>query len=186
MTEMEMFTKAVVFASQKHREQTRKDGKTPYFYHLMAVAEIVKDAGYDIKTQITAFLHDTLEDTDATESEILEFGPDVLEAVKLLTREEGIDESQYVAGILANKMATAVKNADKMHNVYEASYCNDKTWGRKYIEKAEKYYSGKFTRALDGVIAAAKTTCGGCKSRRGPILYDPEAMTLYSDVKANT
>ena len=64
--------------------------------------------------QIAAILHDTLEDTDATEADIKEFGDDVLEAVKLVTRAKGADETEYVKNILKNNMAATVKNADRI------------------------------------------------------------------------
>ena len=124
MTEQELFAKAVAFAAEKHKSQTRRDG-SPYIYHPLKVAEILKDAGYDIHYQIAAVLHDTLEDTDATEEEIRAFGEDVLEAVRLVTRPAGMDEEQYVEAILDNRMASVVKNADKIHNMQDVILCED-------------------------------------------------------------
>ena len=121
MNKEEKLTKAIIFATIKHANQKRKDG-TPYIYHPLAVAELLKKYGYDVDYQIAAVLHDVLEDTDTTEDEVKEFGMPVYEAVKLVTRPDGMDEAEYVRRILENPMAAAVKNADKIHNLYEIAF----------------------------------------------------------------
>ncbi len=155
MSENELFAKAIGFAASKHKEQVRKDG-TPYIYHPLKVAELVKDAGYGLNYQMAAILHDVLEDTDATENEVRQFGEDVLDAVRLLTRPEGADEDEYVAAILKNHMATVVKNADKIHNMHDVGYCTDREWGKRYVKKVKKHYEGKFSKALDEAIGNAE------------------------------
>ena len=159
MDNNEIFAGALALASVAHMSQLRKDNVTPYIYHPMAVTRLVKDMGYDLRYQTVAILHDVLEDTDTDESEIEVFGEDILEAVKLLTRPVGADEEKYVTNILKNPMASAVKNADKICNLWDA-VC----WGtpgekrskqaRKfletYIEKAEKYYRGKDVKDKTG------------------------------------
>lgn len=154
MKPTEMLAKAIAFAADKHKEQTRKDG-TPYIYHPLRVAELVKDAGYDIRYQVVAVLHDVLEDTDATDEDVRVFGEDILEAVKLLTRPEGAKEEDYVAAILLNPMAAAVKNADKINNIQDTVHCPDREWGRRYVEKVKLYYGGKFSDKLDAVLLEA-------------------------------
>ena len=54
-------------------------------------SDILKKEGYDIEYQIVALFHDLLEDTDATEDEIRSIaGEEVLQAVKLLTKEKAM------------------------------------------------------------------------------------------------
>ena len=154
MNKEEKLTKAIIFATIKHANQKRKDG-TPYIYHPLAVAELLKKYGYDVDYQIAAVLHDVLEDTDATEDEVKEFGMPVYEAVKLVTRPDGMDEAEYVRRILENPMAAAVKNADKIHNLYEIAFSEDKRAIARYARKAEIYYEGNFSMALDDAIAKA-------------------------------
>lgn len=83
MNKEEKFAKAIAFAAEKHMGQTRRDG-TPYIFHPLTVAELLKRYGYDIDYQVAGVLHDVLEDTDATDEEVKAFGKDVYEAVKLV------------------------------------------------------------------------------------------------------
>lgn len=58
----ERFDRALVYAAQIHRLQTRKGNGAPYITHLLAVAATVGDAGGDEDTAIAALLHDAAED----------------------------------------------------------------------------------------------------------------------------
>ena len=107
--------RAIEFATQKHKGQKRIGGND-YISHPIAVYEMVKKQGYDEDFQITALFHDLLEDTNATEEEILFYGSqNVLTAVKLLTKEKGYDIQEYVKAIKNNKIAFVVKGADRVH-----------------------------------------------------------------------
>lgn len=156
MIEHEMFARALSFAAKKHTGQIRRDG-SPYIYHPIKVAELLKDEGYDLRYQMAGLLHDVLEDTDATEEEVRAFGEDILAAVKLVTRPDGMDEDDYVVAILQNNMAAAVKNADKIHNMTDIVTAPDKQWAREYVKKVKKHYAGKFTHALDAAIEQAES-----------------------------
>lgn len=177
--DQQVFNRAVAFAAQKHAGQTRRDG-TPYIYHPLKVAELLKEGGFDLTCQVAAVLHDVLEDTNATEAEVAAFGQEVLAAVKLLTRPEGMNEEDYVNQILKNPTAAAVKAADKMHNVWEASYTADTRWAENYINKAAQYYLSRFSRDLDNNIAVAKATLSESNPQKKPLFYTREGMTLYS------
>ena len=148
MNKEEKLAKAIAFAAEKHANQKRKDG-TPYIFHPLAVAELLKRYDYDIDYQVAGILHDVLEDTDTTDDEVRAFGEDVYEAVKLVTRPKGADEAEYVKNILDNRMAAAVKNADKVHNMCDIITTNNRSTILNYAKKVEKYYKGKFSYALD-------------------------------------
>ena len=77
--------RALMFATEKHQGQKRIGGDD-YITHPIAVCEMLREQGFDENYQITALFHDLLEDTDATEEEILQLGnSEILTAVQLLT-----------------------------------------------------------------------------------------------------
>ena len=63
--DMALIDRAVEYASNKHKDQKRKDG-SPYIIHPLAVAEIVAEMGLDLDAVLGALLHDCIEDTDAS------------------------------------------------------------------------------------------------------------------------
>ena len=131
--------RAIEFATQKHKGQKRIGGND-YISHPIAVYEMVKKQGYDEDFQITALFHDLLEDTNATEEEILFYGSqNVLTAVKLLTKEKGYDMKNYIDGIKANPIAFAVKSADRLHNL-ECALVTSVEFKRKYILETVDWY----------------------------------------------
>lgn len=133
------FEKALEFAAEKHNGQCRKGGE-PYITHPLAVAQLLKDQGYSIEYQIAGLFHDLLEDTDATEAELEQLGSDeICQAVKLLTKYPGYVMSEYIAGIRANKMAFAVKAADRLHNL-RCSLTADREFRERYIEETQRWY----------------------------------------------
>ena len=53
------------YAKKAHANQRRRSGE-PYFTHPVAVAALLAEQRLDDATLITALLHDTVEDTEAT------------------------------------------------------------------------------------------------------------------------
>lgn len=143
MNKEKKLAKAIAFAAEKHVNQKRKDG-TPYIFHPLAVAELLKRYGYDIDYQVAGILHDELEDTDATDDEVRAFGEDIYEAVKLVTRPKGADEAEYVKNILGNRMAAAVKNADKIHNMCDIVTTNNRNAILNYAKKLKNIIKKNF------------------------------------------
>ena len=131
--------RAIEFATQKHKGQKRIGGND-YISHPIAVYEMVKKQGYDEDFQITALFHDLLEDTNATEEEILAYGNnDVLVAVKLLTKQKGYDMQEYVSAIKNNSIAFVVKSADRLHNL-QCALVTSNEFKRKYILETVDWY----------------------------------------------
>lgn len=139
MNDNEKLEEAYKYAEKKHKGQYRKGGE-PYITHPVAVAEILKEKGFDIYYQITALFHDLLEDTDASEEDIERIGgKDVLEAVKLLTKSDGYVMSEYIDNIKSNPIAFAVKSADRLHNLRSA-FVTDTNFKIRYIRESMDYY----------------------------------------------
>ena len=130
---------AYAYAEKMHSGQKRKGGE-PYIIHPAAVADYVYCKGCGRDYVITALFHDLLEDTAATESEIERLGgKNVLEAVKLLTKGKNYNPDEYIKGVKSNKIAFAVKNADRLNNVNSA-YCCSEEFKRRYAEETIDYY----------------------------------------------
>ena len=150
---MEDFTDVIQFATAKHSGQTRKfDGK-PYFTHPSRVAEIVKTVTKDKNSITAAYLHDTLEDTDATEKEIVElFGKKVLSLVKELTSVmiKGDNKAEFLTKKMngMSKDALLIKLADRLDNVSDFP-----TAPRKFVDK--------YTKETEFILNNLKTNLNG-------------------------
>lgn len=135
----ERYARALAFASDKHAGQKRIGGDD-YITHPAAAAEMVRAWGYPVSYQIAALFHDLLEDTDATEKEILALGGRrVLRAVKALSKTPNYDMETYVKGIKKNRMARVIKAADRLHNLRCATVAPE-AFRRRYVEESRAYY----------------------------------------------
>ena len=156
MSNSTKYAKAIEFATKKHHGQFRKEG-IPYISHPIAVAERLKAQGFDEEYQIAGLFHDLLEDTDASEEEIITLGgKNVLEAVKLLTKKDGYIMEEYIRGIKTNPIAFAVKAADRLHNLKCAVHADEK-FRRKYIDESLRWYTDFDEEILPAIKALEKT-----------------------------
>ena len=159
MDDSESLQLALEFAKAKHKGQKRKGGDD-YITHPIAVSEIIKSQGLDENYQIAALFHDLLEDTDATEEEILKYGnQEILEAVILLTKKKGYDMAEYINAIKQNPIAYAVKAADRLHNL-DCAIVTDENFKRKYILETVDWYldfSPEIRKAVKRLAESLKT-----------------------------
>ena len=159
MDDSELMHRALQFAKEKHEGQKRIGGDD-YITHPMAVCEIVKNQGFDENYQITALFHDLLEDTDATEEDILKYGNyKILEAVELLTKKEGYEMQEYVSAIKKNPIAFAVKAADRLHNL-QCAIITKEEFKRKYILETIDWYmdfSPQIRKAVKNLAESLET-----------------------------
>ncbi len=140
MSNHERYQSALSFAEKKHNGQFRIGG-APYITHPVAVAEYLKEKGFNTDHQIAALFHDLLEDTDATEQELLEHGgnEEIVHVVRLLTKPKDCNMREYVSKIRQNEMAFAVKNADRLHNL-RCAHCADESFKRRYLADTKRWY----------------------------------------------
>ncbi|MFN3977964.1 MAG: HD domain-containing protein, partial [Sulfurihydrogenibium azorense] len=84
--EREEVVEAIDFIVEKHKDQYRKSGE-PYYIHPIEAAKILADLKLDKVSIISALLHDILEDTNTTTTEIEEkFGKKVSQIVDGVTK----------------------------------------------------------------------------------------------------
>lgn len=123
----EKFAEALNTAYSLHHHQYRKDYKTPYLAHLLAVTALVLEDGGSETEAIAALLHDAVEDQGglATRQIIQElFGEAVINIIDSCTESETIPKppwqarkQRYLQQIqLASPSAQRVSLADKLHN----------------------------------------------------------------------
>ena len=105
--------KALALCFAAHKDQLDKSN-LPYVFHPFHLAEQMTDE----YTTITALLHDVVEDTPYTFSDLeaMNFPAEVLTALRLLTHDDTTPYLSYVAALKHNPIARAVKLADLHHN----------------------------------------------------------------------
>lgn len=140
-----MTVKAMKIAYQAHAGQVDYNG-VPYVFHPYHMAEQMDD---EICCTV-ALLHDVVEDTDVTFEDLQkEFPQEVMDAVRLLTRDEDTDYFEYVRAIRSNPIARKVKLADLAHNSDEARAAGEliteeqRIWWKKKYSKAKALLTEK-------------------------------------------
>lgn len=138
-------------AENVHQFQTRNDG-TPYMWHPSRVTKILLDELDIIESDVlvAALLHDTLEDSDILNSEVLEynFGPYVSYLVETLTKEIRVDDGplreqidrEYVQRLKnASEDCRIIKLADRLDNIRCLEF-NLKRNPYKYVKETSEHY----------------------------------------------
>lgn len=142
-TPMENANPAAARAYALHMHGSQLYGMHPYSYHLDAVAAILAPYGPD--AQVIGYLHDVVEDTDATVAEVRSrFGDEVAACVALLTDEPGANRKERKAKTYAKlakvagleELALIVKTADRLSNVRACvKDANRDLWNVYYSEQ---------------------------------------------------
>ncbi|MFC5739694.1 RelA/SpoT family protein [Sinirhodobacter huangdaonensis] len=127
-TDAELIRRAYVYGMKMHEGQFRQSGES-YFTHPVAVAAILTEQRLDDATIVTALLHDTIEDTRSTYTEVEGlFGHEIAELVDGVTKLTNLQLSSNASKQAENfrKLLMAmskdirvllVKLADRLHNM---------------------------------------------------------------------
>jgi guanosine-3',5'-bis(diphosphate) 3'-pyrophosphohydrolase len=167
-------TAALQFAARKHRQQRRKDAdQTPYINHPIALLNILVNEAQisDGVVLISALLHDTVEDTDTTLTEIADqFGEAVATVVDQVTDDKSLPKAtrkqlQVEHAATISDRAKLVKLADKIANIRDIAispppdwslarqreYCD---WGKRVVDQIRGTHT-ELEALFDAAYAAA-------------------------------
>jgi len=145
-----LLNRAYVYAMKAHGNQKRKSG-APYFSHPLEVAAILTDLKLDDATIATALLHDVIEDTETTRSEIDQlFGPEIGALVDGLTKikkldlvskkaEQAENFRKLLIAISSDIRVLLVKLADRLHNMRTLEHMRPESRQRISEETLEIY-----------------------------------------------
>lgn len=148
--EIDVVEKAYNYAVLKHEGQLRKSGEE-YVNHPIAVSKIIAEMGLDTSSIAAALLHDVVEDTDCTDTEIQEqFGETIALLVCGVTKLGKIPytskEEQQVENLRKMFLAMAqdvrvivIKLADRLHNLRTMKSMPEEKQREKARETLEVY-----------------------------------------------
>ena len=138
------------YAELMHEGQKRASGE-PYFSHPCAVAEILIGLGMDTPSIAAAFLHDVIEDTQATNEDIrTQFGNEILTLVDGVTKldkiryasheEEDAENFRKIFVAMANDIRVIIiKLADRLHNMRSLNFLSNERQQRIAKETLEVF-----------------------------------------------
>jgi GTP pyrophosphokinase len=144
--DVRLIERAYEVAAYWHRDQKRKSGD-PYITHPLAVATILAELGMNTETICAALLHDTVEDTPYTLTELRgQFGEDVAALVDGVTKLDKVKYGDTAEAETVRKMVVAmsrdirvlvIKLADRLHNMRTLRYLPREKQERKSREVLE-------------------------------------------------
>jgi guanosine-3',5'-bis(diphosphate) 3'-pyrophosphohydrolase len=146
ISDLQLLTNAMAFAADKHKDHRRKDeNSSPYINHPIALVNLLVNEGgiTDPETLSAALLHDTVEDTDTTKTELVEaFGEAIAGIVMEVTDDRSLPKAERKRAQVAHAphlsvKAKAVKLADKTCNLRDVSENPPHDWS---LERRQQYF----------------------------------------------
>lgn len=155
MNDLEKLLMAAEFAAKKHKDQKRKGvNGEPYINHPIEVAYILANVGKieDTDILIAAILHDTIEDTETSESEVSNrFGENVAKMVMEVTDDKSLSKAERKQMQIEHAPhlsdgAKQIKIADKINNISDIVDNPPENWSDErrieYVKWGEKVVNG--------------------------------------------
>ena len=158
-----MIDLAKSFAEKAHQGQLRKISGASYFTHLENVAFILGNAGFSNEVVAAGYLHDIIEDTNVTKTQLLRlFGHEIVQLVIANTEDKSLEwEVRKGKMIVKTKTASiqikALIAADKLDNSHDLlqqyQKHGDKVWSyfNRGYEKQAWYYHHLVDALYDGL-----------------------------------
>ena len=156
-TDRALIEKAFSVANEAHKNQKRSSGE-PYISHPLSVAYFLSELGLDSTTIAACLLHDTLEDTSLTHSDLeKEFGKEIaflVDGVTKLSKIEYSDKSdsgkkshtdhlnslkKMIFAMAEDIRVILIKLADRYHNMETLKYLNKADQKKIAMETLEIY-----------------------------------------------
>ena len=150
-TDFDFLKTCYSFAENAHRKQLRKSGD-PYFMHCVRTAEILAQLQLDMDTICAGLMHDVLEDTGITRSELeKQFGRNIAHLVEGVTkigrykfsggqRKRQADTYRKLLLATAEDMRVIlIKLADRLHNMETLEHLSPEQQQRISKETLEIY-----------------------------------------------
>jgi GTP diphosphokinase / guanosine-3',5'-bis(diphosphate) 3'-diphosphatase len=140
--------RAFEVARTAHTGQTRKSGED-YITHPVAVTQILAELGLNEITLIASLLHDTVEDTPYSLTQLrADFGDEIANLVDGVTKLDKLTYGPTAEAETVRKMVIAmsrdirvlvIKLADRLHNARTWSYVSSESAQRKARETLDIY-----------------------------------------------
>ena len=148
--DLPLIDRALRFSASAHRGQKRMSGDD-FISHSVAVASILADQLLDSTSIAAALLHDVVEDSDVSTSDIeAEFGPEIASIVDGLTKiahltfrssaEEQVENyRKLLLSIARDARVIIIKLADRLHNMRTLGHLPEERRSRIALETREIY-----------------------------------------------
>lgn len=144
MVNVDIIEKSLQIALRAHAGQKDKAGKT-YLLHPLRVMSKMESP----EQMSVALLHDVIEDSSITASDLLAEGlpASVVDAVQLLSKNESDTYEVFIERLVSNKLAARVKLADIEDNI---NILRLTEVGQKDFERLVKYHAA-WKRLVDAI-----------------------------------